>query len=517
MLNNLRTVLKIDIYEAVNSTIYSLRKLKIFNNIISYSAYKNKTVKKIVGLIALLLTTLKNIIFRLIYFLVLYLINYKLFNNNYKAFIYIFIICCIIGMLINNKLLITDNKKYTALVLFNINQKLYLRTLLNIELFNNFIFNLLIFIPIKHLLDIPIGIIIILLIFNMLTKIIGEASNILFYKKRNYLWQENSTLYFTSLIILLIIGFLPWIGIIPDIKCLLILSIIAFILGGVSLVYLLKINDYKLLFKNIREKNKMNSNNTSYKQELLSVKNKDIKISDRKLEGLTSYDKFNKIFFERHKNILLRSARNYSIIIGIILLVLNILTYNYIDIKEYTNIFLSNHIAWFILIMYFVNRGAIITQAMFYNCDHAMLKYNFYREPKVILSLFKKRITTVVKVNLLPAIVMVFGIGLLLIQNNFNILNIITISLFILLLNTFFSVHYLVIYYLFQPYNEQMQIKKVSYSILSLGVYIIAYSIRNVVVKPLLFSSVGLIITICYILLSLFLVYKFAYKTFKLN
>ena len=51
------------------------------------------------------------------------------------------------------------------------------------------------------------------------------------------------------------------------------------------------------------------------------------------------------------------------------------------------NVFIYYKLAWFIIIMFIVNRGAIITQAMFFNCDHAMLNYNFYREEKTILNL----------------------------------------------------------------------------------------------------------------------------------
>ena len=85
--------------------------------------------------------------------------------------------------------------------------------------------------------------------------------------------------------------------------------------------------------------------------------------------------------------------------------------------------------------MYFINRGAIVTQAMFFNCDHAMLGYNFYRERTTILELFKKRLTTLVKVNLLPAITIGIGNSILLILlKDYNIINISTTFLYIIFL-----------------------------------------------------------------------------------
>jgi hypothetical protein len=167
--------------------------------------------------------------------------------------------------------------------------------------------------------------------------------------------------------------------------------------------------------------------------------------------------------------------------------------------------------------MYFINRGAIITQAMFFNCDHAMLKYNFYREEKTILGLFKKRLQTVIKVNLLPASIIALGNSILLILLNKSSLIIISTFLFIIFLSIFFSVYYLVIYYLFQPFNKDLEVKKISYSLITLVTYIICYYMTGIVVNPLYLSIIGLIITIVFIIISLFLVKKFAPKTFKLN
>ena len=519
MIRILKTTLKINLYSDVNAVIYNLRKLPLFRNILSYKAYKNKLLKNIVGILAFIYNVFKFTIFRLLYFIIIYFVNLYLFKGSTNTFMYVFIIFCLIGLFINNKLLLTDDKRYNFLEVFNFDQKKFFQSQLFYLLFINVIFFFFCLFIFKYVFNIPINIIGLLIICNVFTRIIGEAFNISFYLKHDYIWLENTKLYFTILITLLLICLLPLIGYNFTITHLLIISCVLFIMQIFALRYLLKFDKYKLVYKQLYERNKVTNkdDNNSYIRKTLTVKDKDIKIDNKKLEGLKSYDRFNKIFFERHKDLLLRSARNYSLVIGILLIILNILTFRYTDIKEYTNNFLSNHIAWFLLIMYFVNRGSVITQAMFYNCDHAMLKYNFYREPIVILNLFKKRIKTVVRVNLLPAITMVVGISLLLIQNHFNVLNIIMVSLFILLISVFFSVHYLVIYYLLQPYNEKMQVKKVTYNLAAAGVYIIAYTLRKVVTTPLIFSSVGLVITIIYIVLSLLLVYKYAYKTFKLN
>ena len=132
---------------------------------------------------------------------------------------------------------------------------------------------------------------------------------------------------------------------------------------------------------------------------MMDIKEKDKEISAKKLKGKKGYDLFNTIFFERHKEILLRSAKWYALVSLIVIIITVINTQLSPELKQSLNNFLLNNIAWFVIVMYFINRGAIITQAMFYNCDHSMLTFNFYRNPKVILNVFKTRVLTVSKVN----------------------------------------------------------------------------------------------------------------------
>ena len=134
------------------------------------------------------------------------------------------------------------------------------------------------------------------------------------------------------------------------------------------------------------------------------------------------------------------------------------------------------------------------------------------------MELFKKRLLTVVKVNLLPAFVI--GIGnivlLLISKNTYTTLTLVTTFLFILSLSIFFSVHYLVIYYLLQPFNKDMEVKKASYSFVTLGTYLLCYILTNLVMTSELLSIFGVLFVIIYVILSLFLVYKIAPRTFKL-
>ena len=91
------------------------------------------------------------------------------------------------------------------------------------------------------------------------------------------------------------------------------------------------------------------------------------------------------------------------------------------------------------------------------------------------------------------------------------------IPLFIIILSVFFSVHYLVIYYLMQPYNKDLEIKSFSYTFVSLITYVVCYFLSDVQMSSLYFSMIGLIFTIVYIVISLRIVYRRAPFTFKIN
>ena len=59
--------------------------------------------------------------------------------------------------------------------------------------------------------------------------------------------------------------------------------------------------------------------------------------------------------------------------------------------------------------------------------------------------------------------------------------------------------------------------KKVSYTIVSLVTYLVAYTLNDIRMPSLYFSLIGLLFTVGYIVVGLRLVYKKAPKTFKLN
>ena len=521
MINTLIKSLEIDIVYAVNSLIYSLKKLPILKDLLTDDAYGSKVLKIIIGIIGIVLSTSRAILFKAFYYFVIYITCKTMCPNNYvAATIHLYFLLTILGMFINNKLLNTSKKKYFSIILFNMDATKFYKANIFWNTIVNFILNSICLFVLAKALSLELIYPITLLLFTTFVRFIGESLNIMFYKKYDYMWYSNTTLYFTILLIILGLALLPIINITIPFKIIELVTIFTIIIGTLSLIYLFNIKDYKLMYKRLNNKvNVMDSENEKayLKQAMVEVKKKDIELDSKKIKGKKGFDLFNTIFFERHKEILLRSAKKYALILGLIYIILIFICYtNNIYLKQISN-FLNNRLAIFVFVMYFVNRGAIITQAMFFNCDHAMLSYNFYREPKTLLGLFKKRLITVIKVNLLPAITIGIGNAVILGLNNTSILTIICMIIFIICLSIFFSTHYLVIYYLLQPYNKNMEMKKISYSVTTLLTYIVCYQMFSLVLNINVLSIFGIIFSCLYIIISLVLVYKIAPQTFKLN
>ena len=524
MINALIKTLQIDLYYSVNSFIYILSKLPILKDLITNDSYKSKGLKRIVGFFGIVFSLARAIFLKFMYFFVILFICYKLFPNNIvRSFFHIYFFLTVLGMFINNKMLNTNKKKYFSIIVFNIDATSFFRANLFWNLITTTIMNLIcIFLFVNYLLVSPsILYSIILVVFTTCVRLIGEMLNIMFFKKYKYVWYSNNTLYFPILAILLGCCFLPYLKVFIPFKIITRITILLVVAGIYALIYLLRIKDYKLIYKRLSQiTNVMDSKNEKdyLKQAMVDVQEKDKKIDSKILEKKEGYDLFNTIFFERHREILLRSAKKYSAIIVIVYGILAYLMINYTNYNQSIAEFIHLKLAVFVIIMFFINRGAIITQAMFFNCDHAMLRFNFYRDPEVIVELFKKRLRTVTLVNMLPAVVIGIGntILLLLSSNTYNVITIATTFLFIISLSIFFSVHYLVIYYLLQPFNKEMEVKRASYSFVTMGTYIVSYWLSGLVLSSEVLSIFGVLFVILYIILALLLVYKVSPRTFKL-
>ena len=512
---------KIDSYYTINSYLNTFKNLMFVKDLVKDTIYGNKIFKIIGFMLGLLATILNIFLVKIVYFSIIYFICTKIPGNTTNHFLYIYLVLSVLGAFINNASILNISvKKYLSLIIFRMDSFNYTKYILFKNVLVSTIYNFIVFILMNNLLHLDLYMILIIILINIFLKIIGEAINLYYYDKNYIPWYADEKKYMILVGLFLLIGATSYFFNISN-MFIYVFAIVTFVLFVISLTYLLSYKKYKVIYRLLntyeRIMNKDNKDNFS-RYDMVKIKDNNKIIDNKKIKNKHGYDLFNTIFFLRHKDLLYRSLNIYNSVISIGFIGLFI--YLFID-NTYAgtiNNYLMKFIGFMPMVIFFTNRGAIMTQAMFYNSDHAMLSYNFFREKEVILGLFKRRLLSLIKANLSTGFIIGIGVVILLIMTgSSDILLISSYFVYIIFLSLFFSIHYLVLYYLFQPYNKDKKVRNFEYSLTVMLTYFIIFFISELHINPIVLSISVIVFTIIYIVVSLLLVYKLAPKTFKLK
>mgnify|MGYP003376176953 FL=1 len=231
------------------------------------------------------------------------------------------------------------------------------------------------------------------------------------------------------------------------------------------------------------------------------------------------FEYLNELFIKRHKKILWNSTKKISYVCLFLVAGVQVLLYIRPEVKENLNEMIMTWLPYFAFIMYVINRGTNFTQALFMNCDHSLLTYSFFKQPNFVLRLFQIRLREIIKINAVPAAVIGGGLALTLYTSGGtdNPLNYIILIVSILCMSMFFSVHYLTVYYLLQPFNAGTEIKSGTYRIVLTATYLICFFLMQQRMPILIFGIMTIVFCVLYCIVASVLIYRFAPKTFKIR
>ena len=508
----------------VNSIIYSLKQIPLIKKALPNTLYKSKGLKVLGNIISFLIEIVSIFIGKLLYILLMIFSMLELYKTG-KAdtFLHLFTFLTICGALMNTYMFNPTKDKYYAMILMNMDAKKY--TLSNyyysmLKVIVGFLPFTLIF---GMMAGLPIWLCIVLPFFVVIAKMLVSCYCILDYKKHRVARNENlpTKLLWAAIGILLVIAYgLPYLGITINKTIFMIIFGISFIAGIYAFYQINKFEDYKQLYKELLVPNNINMvENQTSSQAARETSLKQIELDSNSTSNKNGFAYFHELFVKRHRKILTKAVKKQSIIILFILAAVLFITQINSDFKQRTNELILVFLPYFLFIMYILNRGTTVTQAMFMNCDHSMLTYRFYRTPKVILALFKERLKTLISINLLPASIIAIGLPLVLwvTGGTNNIYDYVVLFISIIAMSIFFSVHYLVMYYLLQPYNVNIEMKSSTYSIVQAITYFVCYYMLQLRMPIMTFGIASVAFSIIYCLISLILVYRLAPKTFKLR
>ena len=524
MLKTFITSFKLQNTYRTNSIIYSIKQLPFIKRVLPNSLYKNRGLKIFANIISILLEIISIFIGKLIYISAMIFGTMSWYKiNGADTFIHLFTFLTFAGGVLNTYMLNPTKDKYYAIILMNINAREYGLSNYYYQLIKLAVGFLPFTILFGWVAGVPLWAQILLPLFVVAVKLTVMNYMIYKYKKTKKIANENLPTKFVwsfvGICLLLAYG-LPFIGISINSTIFLFISIIAILFGIYSLVKIHNFKDYRKMYKQILTKSNVYiQEKVSGTQAIKDNSLKQIELDTKYTSNKEGFAYFHDLFVKRHKKILTEAVKKQSVVIlGIIIAMIIGITINE-NFKTKTNEILLVYLPYFVFIMYLINRSSTVTGAMFMNCDHSMLTYRIYRTPKVILGIFKQRLKTLITINLLPAFLIGGGLSFLLYLSGGtdNPINYVILFISIIAMSIFFSVHYLVMYYLLQPYNVNTEMKSSTYKVVQCLTYIISWYMIQIKMPIFGFGIATIVFCIAYSLISLFLAYKYAPKTFKLR
>ncbi len=289
------------------------------------------------------------------------------------------------------------------------------------------------------------------------------------------------------------------------------------VLGVFSVKKIIAFNDYRAIYKEILTDNINRIENA--KAETKTQSQKVISTDENIKSNKSGFEFLNELFIKRHKKILWRSSQRISLILLCIVAAAFLVIHFFPEDNKEINELIMSFLPYFTFIMYAINRGTGFTQALFMNCDHSLLTYSFYKKPGFVLKLFWIRLKEIIKVNLSPAIIIGGGLsGLLYVSGGTDDpINYAIMFISVICMSIFFSMHYLTVYYLLQPYNAGTEIKSGVYQIIMALTYFVCYILMQVRMPTKIFGLAAIAFCAVYCVLASIIVYKFAPKTFKIR
>ncbi len=255
-------------------------------------------------------------------------------------------------------------------------------------------------------------------------------------------------------------------------------------------------------------------------------KKKEVAISERGEagKGKTGYRFLNDLFFKRHSGIF--AGRLIGVCIGTALTIALCSVFLYFELTRLDDIsqsvlryIFSIHPGLFTPIILFINSGDYMAHAMYANCDSALLNFGFYKTPASMLTMYRLRIMSVIKINLIPAVMMaVFAVVVLILTGGeeypfqclFTVLQIGVALVFV-------SMRNMAMYYLLQPYASDFMIKSKIYWLFSFLIVSILIILVFFKIPAYIFTALGIFVTGLYALIAHILIKKFGHRTFRVK
>lgn len=525
MITLFRETFKLNMALLTNSIIYLLRKLPIIKHFVPAELYGNDGINIFIIILSIILKILSALFSQVLYLVALVFFAQMLQPDHANEMVLaLFLFVTLFSSFHYNQVFHASKEKYYAVVLMRIDANAYALMDFTKNIIIKSIISILTILILSFFFDFPFYYAFLYVCYYIDFNILTTNLLLNIHHKTKKIVNDKLAYLLTSIILMCGCILLLQSGIsqdwfhLPELLYI-VIAITALLASIMVYQQLLKTRFFTSIYKQkLTLESVMLSVNAASDTIRKSV-NKSLNTEVEIDENKKGFDYFNDIFFSRHKRILFDSSLRFALGFACVFAILAIALLLFPQAHESVLTIILTRMPYILIVMYFTNRGAKVTLAMYVNCDSSMLYYRFYRQPKVILSLFTQRLKTVMIVNLMPSLVISLGLIILLaISSSSNLLwNSILLFLAVNAISAFFSVHHLVLYYLLQPYDISLQTRGFLFNAINSLTYFVCYFMMDIHIPLLPFTIVVIIFCLLYISISLVLVYRHAPKTFKNN
>lgn len=506
----------------VNTILYSLKQIPLIKRLLPDMLYRSEELKLFANVVSVLWEIVSVFLGKVLYLLIMVCGAGVLYGNlpGSNVFLHILLFLTIIGSFANTTLFNPSKDKYYAIILMRMNARDY--TLVN---YTYAMLKVVVgFLPFTILFGMLQGVpllLCLLLPFSIAgCKFTVAALSLRDYEKNGNVFNENKLKKYAWLLMALLLGAaygLPAAGLLlPEMVSA--AAYVAFVITGVfSIRKIYSFQYYPEMNKELLAQ--MTTQMDTAVQVTKAQTEKRISTDSSITSNRKGFEYLNELFIRRHKKILWRSANRIAGVCAVLVCGVLLAMSLRPEIRRHINEAVMNFLPYFAFIMYCINRGTGFTQALFMNCDHSLLTYSFYKQPGSILRLFQIRLREIMKINAVPAAVIGTGLALILYASGGteHPVNYLILIVSILGMSMFFSVHYLTVYYLLQPYNVGTELKSGMYKVIMCVTYFCCYFLMQLRMSTEIFGMMTIIFCVIYCAAACVLVYRFAPRTFRLR
>ncbi len=520
----------------VNTFLFYFRRLRLVGKVIPETAHQNEKLKHVLSVVAVILRLLLELggkvlyVLAMVYIPIIGLANSALPGRGMDLLVHmVFTLSCLAGPLMESFIFSVTREKITCMCYLRMDGRTYVRAFLILKYLPFFVS----FLPALVMAALLCGGTFwqggALWLLLLGTRLLGEFLQLRYFDRTGKVLSRNMAFAWFVILGGLALAYVPLVlgRIWPAAEILLhpivVLPVTA--LGCACFWYIFfgyqnfsqklhrSIDQSYLLSKALKA-----SASTSVAE--VEIKEKDLRQNKigrfRNLEG---YAYFNALFFARHRRQLVRPVFYRLASVAVIFLSSVFLwaadRESAVQLARNLTLILPTTV----YLMYYLSVTDKACKAMFYNCDKTMLRHAFYRRPDTILGMFRHRLLRASLYNLTVA-----G-GLCLAAVGYCLLcgvsplqmELFLFCISVLLLSVFFTVHHLCMYYIFQPFSEDMQIKNPFYNATHLGVFALCFVCLIIKVGGLAFTLAVLAGTTVYIAAALLLVDRLAPARFRVK